>query len=131
MPLKAILTAFYREGPAKFSDRYTTLHQQPGYGSHLAASLGLLALQERRPDVLKLCLSDRDVWKNAIFQTEAERVDKTRFRETASLLEASRLPDAERQAREAREEAARSRAAAESIRIAGVFDEGGDYPVKW
>jgi len=107
------------------------LEKQPGYGAALTQSLALIALHDRRVEVLKLCLTNKEVWKSDIFRLEAERTDRSRSSEVSKVLEESRSSVAGGSASVAKDNGQSSRTAADRIRRAAMFDEGGEYPVKW
>ena len=93
--------------------------------------MALLALREKRVTVLKLCLEQGDPWKSEEFRAQAERVDAARLREIASMLAKSRGPTQGGSGPMIDDEGDRARRDALQLRRAGMFDEGGEYPVKW
>lgn len=97
-------------------------------GTHAQAvngSLAFLALQERRPDVLKLCL-DQGIAFEPIFHVEAENVDREIDPDTFNVLEQSEFRWLNpRDTSEEREQKLNSRDPAV------VFDKGGKMPVEW
>lgn len=102
---------------------------RPDYGDDLMKSLALLALQERRMEVLKLCFAHSDSWQTQAFEDEANRVDKDKDPDVFEVLDASRfrelyprkeaIPKSKKQKRRDRNDPA------------AAFDVGGSYPVDW
>ena len=82
-------------------------------------SVGLLALQDRRNDVLKYCLDQGGPRFDRPFYDEAKRVDAGKDPETFNILEQS----------EFRRAYPRNRGAPPGV--AAVFDIGGRLPVNW
>ena len=89
-------------------------------------SLAFLALQERRPDVLKFCLNQGGFPFEPYFHVEAEIVDEKRDPETFNVLEQSRF-------RRLRPRKAPDHGGNDGdIRNpAAIFDKGGELPVEW
>ena len=85
-------------------------------------SLAFLALQERRPDVLKLCLDEGGFPYEAYFIIEADELDEKKDPETFAVLEQSRFR---------RLMPRKPPGEVKSDNPAAVFDRGGKFPVEW
>ena len=94
-------------------------------------SLALLALRDRRVEVLKLCLRSENLWTSDLFRREADLVERSELYSLAQRLERSRAGWAVGRPSDGEDEDANIKAAADQLRRAALFDEGGEYPVKW
>lgn len=88
-------------------------------------SLAFLALQERRPDVLKFCLDQGGFPFEAYFHVEAESVDGKTDPETFNVLEQSPF---RREPRKAPDHGGND---GNKRNPAAIFDKGGELPVEW
>jgi hypothetical protein len=86
-PLKEVFTT-YRTGTAEDVEAKLALLRQD-YALDLTRSLALLALQDRRADVLGLCMKQGVVWNSYAFEDEANRVHSKTDPKTEEVLEKS------------------------------------------
>lgn len=126
-PLKAVFVAYRHGTVGDLQEKIAALRQD--YGADLVKSLALLALQERRAEVLKVCFAHSDCWQSYAFEDEANRVDREKDPEVVEVLEASRfrqlyprkeaIPKSKKQKRR------------DGNDPAAAFDVGGSHPVDW
>lgn len=115
------------------------------HAKRIRNSLSLLALQERRAEVLKFCLDEGDLPFEACLRDEANRVDETRDPETFGVLESSHFRQiyprrvknsagAGDRGEDQDEEGHSDEMGDEEDDledVAAAFDEGGSHPVYW
>jgi hypothetical protein len=131
----------YRTGDAtKVQELLSHLNDQ--HARLIRKSLSMLALQERRADVLKLCLDQGGFPYEHYFEDEANEVKESEDPETFKVLEESKFrilyPRKNTNAGEREEDEAymsdqREELTEEQLRMraAITFDAGGEFPVDW
>lgn len=110
------------------------------YEEGIRKSLAFLASQDRRADVLKLCLEKGDSPYESYFEDEANVVEREKDPETFSVLEASHF----REIFPPRDGSAGVHSGAKGSRLSGKakreeellerarkFGQGGSHPVDW
>jgi hypothetical protein len=115
--LEAVFKAYRRSTLDDVKNKLGSLDRAPAEG--VKKSLALLALQERRNDVLKFCLDEGGFHFERPFWDEAKRVDAEKDSETFNILEQS----------EFRRLYPRGIGAPPGVE--SVFDKGGRLPVDW
>lgn len=143
-PFEDVFKAYRNGGVAEVEAALNAL-SKPDHVREFRKTLAMLALQERRADVLKMCLDAGGFSYESYFQDEANRLDPNKDPETDKVLEESDfrkkyprkrwIPWEERGAKEERDSGEESDGEDEDnddweVDIA-AFDEGGEFEIDW
>lgn len=112
------------------------------HATNVRKSLAMLALQERRADILKMCMDYGGFLYEGYFEDEANRVEEEKDPETFRVLENSGFcqlypkPDDTQQNSDSDDDSGMGYDDQElddraRTRIAADFDVGGQYPIDW
>lgn len=131
--MKAVFIS-YRDGSLNdVIEKLSALQEK--YAKCIRESLALLALQERRADVLKLCLDQGGFGYSSSFEDEANRVDESKDAETFKVLEESHFrqiyPRRTPRTEANNEDDTGDADEGSDFDPSKEFDEGGKYPVDW
>jgi hypothetical protein len=121
-PFEAVFKAYRYSTVEDVKDCLSKLDAAHAKG--LRSPLGILALQERRADVLNFCL-EQGMPFGPYFQEEADRVDSKTDPETFAVLERLYRPRMLKRS-------VKSKAEDDwGMKAAAAFDVGGSHPVDW
>ena len=121
-PFEAVFKAYRTGSTDDVRDKLASLSDE--HAKCIRKSLSLLALQERRADVLKLCLDQGGFPYEAYFEDEANVVDENKDSETFEVLEQSRF-------RQVYPRRPPGNVVDDEEEEPFPFDTGGSHPVEW